>query len=171
MITIIEFHGHIPSKKNSKIKTRSGSIIPSKAYSTWHKEQSKMLLEYRSIPSPVAIEYKFWIGGKAVPARFDLSNAIESINDILVDTKILSDDAFDHLCEEKMSVEGFVRGEQVVMVTIAPVERKWSEPLKILRDKEAIVAFASKKGLSQKKAIDLLWEQMGAIGTKSTKIN
>jgi Holliday junction resolvase RusA-like endonuclease len=159
----IDFCGHIPSKKNSKVKTKWGAVIPSKAYREWHKEQMPMLQKYRSIPSPVTIEYKFWIGGKVSPGRFDLSNAIESINDILVDAEILSDDAFDHLCNGGFSVEGFVRGESIARVTIAPVERRWVEPLRILRDKEAIVAFAKEKRVTQKKAIDLLWQEMGAI--------
>lgn len=163
MNTIIEFHGHIPSKKNSKVKTRSERIIPSKAYRKWHEKQMPILQKYESIPSPVTIEYKFWIGGKVSPASFDLSNQIESINDILVDAEILSDDAFDHLCDGGFSVAGFLRGAPIVRVTIAPVEREWIEPLRILRDKEAIVAFAKEKQITQKKAIDLLWERMGAI--------
>lgn len=162
-MTTLKFTGHIPSKKNSKIKTRFGAIVPSKAYQMWHKEQMATLAGSVRIPSPVSIEYRFWIGGKAVPARFDLSNAIESINDLLVDAGILEDDSFDCVCSSRAEVMGFIRGEQIVQVVLTHVEHHWFEPLRILKDKEAIVAMATNQGVSQKRIIDSLWEKLTEV--------
>lgn len=84
-------HGRIPSKKNSRISTRSGRSFPSKKYAEWHKDAESQLehLAGESIDYPVAVSYYFYLPDNR---RTDLSNKIESINDLLVDIGFIEDD-------------------------------------------------------------------------------
>lgn len=83
--------GRIPSKKNSRISTRSGRSFPSKKYTEWHKEAADQLsdLADECIDYEVAISYRFYLPDNR---RTDLSNKIESINDLLVDIGFIEDD-------------------------------------------------------------------------------
>ena len=83
--------GRIPSKKNSRISTRSGRSFPSKKYGEWHVDASQQLnhLAGEGIDYPVAIGYYFYLPDNR---RTDLSNKIESINDLLVDIGFIEDD-------------------------------------------------------------------------------
>ena len=85
-------HGRIPSKKNSRISTRSGRTYPSKDYQEWHKEQSLALKIVRKPVKPIErceIVIIFYAPDKR---RADLSNKAESIMDLLVDNGFLVDD-------------------------------------------------------------------------------
>ena len=95
-ITIL---GQVPSKKNNRINTRSGRSFPSKKYTEWHKNstfQLKPLLGRLSklTSKKVTINYRFYVQDLR---RRDSSNMLESINDLLVDLKILEDDDWKHL--------------------------------------------------------------------------
>lgn len=108
---IIKFKWIPPSKKNSKqVFCRWGrpTVIPSKAYKTWHEEMSKEL-EWIKIPEtelwpPYIFTYNFLIPYKkdwSISGRpFDYSNKIESINDLLVDLWIIEDDNYTVIAEE-----------------------------------------------------------------------
>ena len=91
--------GQVPSKKNSRINTRSGRSFPSKRYSEWHKSASEQLKALISI-SPrgdsekVTINYMFYVQDLR---RRDVSNMIESINDLFVDMGIVKDDDWQHV--------------------------------------------------------------------------
>lgn len=95
-ITIL---GQTPSKKNSRINTRSGRSFPSKRYTEWHKSASEQLKALISI-SPrgdsdkVTINYMFYVQDLR---RRDVSNMIESINDLFVDMGIVKDDDWQHV--------------------------------------------------------------------------
>lgn len=95
-ITIL---GQTPSKKNSRINTRSGRSFPSKRYSEWHKSASEQLKQLISITprgdsEKVAIFYMFYVQDLR---RRDVSNMIESINDLFVDLGIVKDDDWKHV--------------------------------------------------------------------------
>lgn len=95
-ITIL---GQTPSKKNSRINTRSGRSFPSKRYSEWHKsasEQLKPLIPFsdRGVSDKVTINYMFYVQDLR---RRDVSNMIESINDLFVDLGIVKDDDWKHV--------------------------------------------------------------------------
>ena len=87
--------GETPSKKNSKIWTRSGKLIPSKAHQVW-KEDALLQLKGQSfdLPSfnidhPVSVTLTFYHGDQV---RRDSDNQAASIMDLLQDAKVLADD-------------------------------------------------------------------------------
>ena len=89
--------GETPSKKNSRINTRSGRSFPNQRYMKWHNavvSQLNQLLFAKQIEAfpegmKVSMTVKF-IHGDLV--RRDSDNQLSSILDTLVDAKILSDD-------------------------------------------------------------------------------
>ena len=91
-ITIL---GQTPSKKNSRINTRSGRSFPNKKYTEWHKSATKQLeaiepMDFNWIMGiKCEINYMFYVQDLR---RRDVSNMLESINDLLVDVGILEDD-------------------------------------------------------------------------------
>lgn len=83
--------GNVPSKKNSRIRTRSGSYIPNKAFYNWQIyaiQQARLQTRHRFF-SPVAIEVILYFG---TMIRADLDNRLTSILDMLVESMILTDD-------------------------------------------------------------------------------
>lgn len=85
--------GRIPSKKNSRINTRSGRSFPSKKFAEWHKKATYELMDQQLIevehPVFVDIVIKF-----PDLRRQDLTNKAESIMDLLVDFGIIPDDNY-----------------------------------------------------------------------------
>ena len=92
----ITLQGETPSKKNSRINTRSGRSFPNQRYMKWHDavvSQLHYLLMTKQLVSfecmTVKMTVTFWHGDKV---RRDSDNQLSSILDTLVDAKILSDD-------------------------------------------------------------------------------
>lgn len=90
----IEILGRIPSKKNQKRIVRSKGrpiIISSKQHDDWHKQQEKALQEFanENITFPCRFIYEFTMPDNR---KCDISNKIESINDLLVDIGFIEDD-------------------------------------------------------------------------------
>lgn len=84
--------GRIPSKKNSRITNRkTGRSFPSKAYVNWHKQAEEQLKEIfnEEIDFPVEVSYKFYMPDLRPT---DISNKLESINDLLTDINFWKDD-------------------------------------------------------------------------------
>ncbi|MBQ9160933.1 MAG: RusA family crossover junction endodeoxyribonuclease [Methanobrevibacter sp.] len=84
--------GRVPSKKNSRITNRkTGRSFPSSSYVKWHKQAEKQLekLKEENIDFPIHIHYEFFMPDLR---KTDISNKIESINDLLVDIHFLKDD-------------------------------------------------------------------------------
>ncbi len=86
--------GRIPSKKNSRITTRSGRTFPSKQYTKWHKDASLQLslqvykhFDFRAGTAEIV----FWMPDAR---RTDLTNKAESIMDLLVDVGVIPDDCW-----------------------------------------------------------------------------
>ena len=160
MLTIV-FEGHIPSKKNSKRVVKRGNktiVLPSVAYERWHDAELPTLLNAGYVPAPFSIVYQFWIGGVTIPADFDLSSGVESIDDLLVDAKIIQDDKWRCLADLHPYVAGFIRGESKTIVTITPIEVPWYDAVAIL--KGGIKAEAMRRGITQKAIVDECWDQL-----------
>ena len=158
------FESHIPSKKNSRSVGRNNIPLPSKAFQRWHKTELATLQDAPAIPSPVSITYEFWIGGKDSPREFDLSNAEESINDLLVDAGIIADDSWRHLVMRNSRVAGFVRGESRTVVTVQHVSEfeSWGDAIALLKQPAELKRLANLRGMTQKALKDELWEDLTA---------
>lgn len=85
--------GTTPSKKNSRINTRSGRSFPSKRFSEWEKvilpeliQQAKgsIITEY-----PISVTMVFYNIDKR---RHDLDNQAASVGDSLVKAGVIQDD-------------------------------------------------------------------------------
>lgn len=86
---MIVIKGRIPSKKNSRITTRSGRSFPSKKYTEWHKGASKQLIGTKPFPIVKKIRIVFHMPDNR---NADLTNKAESVMDLLVDNGIIIDD-------------------------------------------------------------------------------
>ena len=97
--------GETPGKKNSKIWTKSGKLIPSAKHQKWHTDAMLQIQTQLSrltsndfvfeagqpggIDYPVAVTLTFYHGDQV---RRDSDNQASSIMDLLQDAKVLSDD-------------------------------------------------------------------------------
>ena len=97
--------GETPGKKNSKIWTKSGKLIPSAKHQKWHTDAMLQVTGQVSrlpkdewpygpehpngIEDPVAITLTFYHGDQV---RRDSDNQTSSIMDLLQDAKVLADD-------------------------------------------------------------------------------
>jgi|11_taG_2_1085331.scaffolds.fasta_scaffold08323_4 Holliday junction resolvase RusA-like endonuclease len=93
METVLRLNGRIPSKKNSRVNTRSGRSFPSKKYMEWH---TTAMWEVKSQKPPMEIDrceiqLIFHMPDRR---RADLTNKAESIMDLLVDAGVLTDDSW-----------------------------------------------------------------------------
>lgn len=86
----IVIQGRVPSKKNSRINTRSGRSFPSAKYTEWHKDASRQLIGVNKILEK-GITIEFFMPDNR---RCDLTNKAESIMDLLVDNGLLEDDCW-----------------------------------------------------------------------------
>lgn len=91
----IYLQGETPSKKNSRINTRSGRSFPSKRYMDWHNNAIAQIYQQLQIFTPidkdeqVKLIVTFYHGDLK---RRDSDNQLSSILDTLVDAKVLPDD-------------------------------------------------------------------------------
>ena len=97
--------GETPGKKNSKIWTKSGKLIPSAKHQKWHTDAMLQITGQVSrlpkdewpygpehpdgIEDPVAVTLTFYHGDQV---RRDSDNQAASIMDLLQDAKVLADD-------------------------------------------------------------------------------
>jgi Holliday junction resolvase RusA-like endonuclease len=90
--------GETPGKKNSKIWTKSGKLIPSAKHQKWHTDaliqlNSQICRMGQDMPNmiedPVSITLTFYHGDQV---RRDSDNQAASIMDLLQDAKVLADD-------------------------------------------------------------------------------
>ena len=88
---MIVITGRIPSKKNSRINTRSGMSFPSSKYTSWHKDASLQLSGQKKIPNDSILTLRFYMPDNR---RTDLTNKAESIMDCLVDNGLLEDESW-----------------------------------------------------------------------------
>lgn len=83
--------GSVPSKKNSRINTKSGTSFPSKAFSDWQDEalisvRRQTRHRFRGLVQIELIIYFATLG------RADTDNKVTSILDMLVEALVLKDD-------------------------------------------------------------------------------
>ena len=90
--------GETPGKKNSKIWTRSGKLIPSAKHQKWHADAMLQMNAQlatmgterpKAIETPMAITLTFYHGDQV---RRDSDNQTSSIMDLLQDAKVIADD-------------------------------------------------------------------------------
>lgn len=85
--------GTIPSKKNSRINTRSGRSFPSKRFSDWEKialpELKEQFKGFNITGYPISLTMIFF---NADNRRHDLDNQSSSVLDTLVKAEIIEDD-------------------------------------------------------------------------------
>jgi Holliday junction resolvase RusA-like endonuclease len=81
--------GSTPSKKNSRINTRSGRSFPSSKYTAWHKDAVKQLQGVKPIPSKTPLIFTYYSDSLR---SGDLSNKWQSIEDTFTDCGIIKDD-------------------------------------------------------------------------------
>ena len=83
-MTELRTYGNTPQKKNSKVITRSGKLIPSKRFREWHKEQFlRLRVQWDGLTIKRArIVLNFTVPDKR---KRDLTNMAESIMDLLED--------------------------------------------------------------------------------------
>ena len=95
--------GRIPSKKNSRINTRSGRSFPSKKYKEWHDDASRQLMQYKKeYFDDCSINLFFHMPDNR---KADITNKAESVMDMLVDNGILKDDCWQVVNELYMYAE------------------------------------------------------------------
>ncbi len=96
----LQITGETPGKKNSKIWTRSGKLIPSAKHQKWHADALEQLQSYLDLVAlgdelpgpidyPVSVTLTFYHGDQV---RRDSDNQAASIMDLLQDAKVLADD-------------------------------------------------------------------------------
>lgn len=113
--------GSVPSKKNSRVRTRSGSYIPNRAFYDW---QESALWHVRSQTKerffePVAVDVTIIFGTKA---RADLDNRLTSILDMLVEALVLRDDKWQDV--PQMTVRAaYKKGEPGAVINITEVDQ------------------------------------------------
>lgn len=108
MIELV-LEGNVPSKKNSRVRTRSGSSIPSKAFYEWEKSaliQVRQQTRERFLV-PVSIEVIIYF---ATLGRADLDNRLTSILDMLVESLVIRDDKWQDV--PRMAVQAEYRKRQ-----------------------------------------------------------
>ncbi len=90
MIELV-LEGSVPSKKNSRVRTKSGAYIPNRNFYDWQDDALKQVRAQcrQSHLSGVGIEVIIYFGTNV---RADLDNRLTSILDMLVEGMILRDD-------------------------------------------------------------------------------
>lgn len=82
-----------PKKNNKRIFHRYGKtvVLPSKAYSNWHETALKEIMAQRPAKhlGAVFVDCTFYIKGKY---HVDIDNLVNSILDLLVESKVIEDD-------------------------------------------------------------------------------
>ena len=114
--------GETPSKKNSRINTRSGRSFPSRQYQKWHDMQTGFILSEiaegrieRFTEKNLVINFQFVHGDKR---RRDSDNQCSSILDLLVDCGIIADDNWQTV-SEKHIFDSYEKNMARVIITIS----------------------------------------------------
>ena len=118
--------GETPSKKNSRINTRSGRSFPSKRFMQWHEEKAMFIRAERQTGAiksftggGIALYCTFVHGDKK---RRDSDNQLASILDLLVDCGIIEDDNW-QILNEKHILDEYEQGAENSRVIITLMQR------------------------------------------------
>lgn len=115
----IRLDGAVPSKKNSRVRTRAGGYIPSKAFYDWQETAMwQVRQQYRQMFfEPVRVEVVIIFGTKG---RADLDNRLTSVLDMLVEALILRDDKWQAVPEMAVRAE-YNKGNPGAIIRITEV--------------------------------------------------
>ncbi len=122
----ITLQGEVPSKKNSRINTKSGRSFPNQRYMKWHDsvvaELHLLILQKKltRIPEdiPVNMGVTFFHGDMK---RRDSDNQLSSILDTLVDAGVLLDDNW-RVIPEKHIYDRYEKGNPHCVIEIKKME-------------------------------------------------
>lgn len=117
-----ELSGETPSKKNSRINTRSGRSFPNKRYTLWHNNavQELISLKKNNIIVPIAegkrisIILSFFHGDLK---RRDSDNQCSSILDTLIDAGVIPDDNW-KVVPRKIIIDEYDKGNPHCIIEI-----------------------------------------------------
>lgn len=121
---VLELEGNVPSKKNSRINTRSGLSLPSKAFEEWQSDAIKQVrIQTRArFYKPVSVEATIYFG---TLARADVDNRLTSILDMLVEAFVLKDDKWQDV--PQISARGeYRKGKPGATIKIAELENTFT---------------------------------------------
>ena len=118
--------GETPSKKNSRINTRSGRSFPNQRYMKWHNtvvnELQVLLLQKQIHTFPEGVKVKMTVHFiHSDRVRRDSDNQLSSILDTLVDAKILPDDNW-KVIPEKHIYDEYEKGNARAEIEITEIE-------------------------------------------------
>lgn len=124
MMADLFLDGETPSKKNSRINTKSGRSFPGKKFSGWHKRAvAELKRQWKGKPPadfPLVVSVCFF---HSTRRRRDADNQLSSILDTLVDAGILLDD--NSQIVRILSAENiFGCQESMAMIRVFPLEEK-----------------------------------------------
>lgn len=107
--------GPVPSKKNSRVTTKSGRSFPSARYQKWHAIHMRDLKDL-----PMVTEVKKMLVEFILPdnRRRDLSNMFESVADLLVDAGIIEDDCWQKIPHIEILAKGVSKSQAMALVTL-----------------------------------------------------
>lgn len=119
---IFELSGETPSKKNSRINTRSGRSFPNKRYTMWHDKaiQELYLLRQANKIAPlsedkrISITFTFFHGDLK---RRDSDNQCSSVLDTLIDAGIIPDDSW-KVIPRKIIIDEYDKGNPHCIIEI-----------------------------------------------------
>jgi Holliday junction resolvase RusA-like endonuclease len=116
----IELEGNIPSKKNSRIRTKSGAYIPNKRFYDWQNDAIKQVRSQtrERFFTPVAVDLVITFGRKS---KSDLDNRLTSVLDMLVEAMVLRDDRFEYVVDERVRAR-YVKGKPGAILRISEAE-------------------------------------------------
>lgn len=119
--------GETPAKKNSKIWTRSGKLIPSAKYKAWH-DVAVILIRTQAgriytIDEELKITMTFYHGDQR---KRDSDNQASSILDTLMDAEVIADDKWQIVRE--LSIKNFYdKANPRAVITIEPYKKTIEE--------------------------------------------
>lgn len=119
---IFELSGETPSKKNSRINTRSGRSFPNKLYTKWHDEAVReihyYLMSKKITPieagKKISITFTFFHGDLK---RRDSDNQCSSVLDTLIDAGIIPDDNW-KVVPRKLIIDEYDKGNPHCLIKI-----------------------------------------------------
>lgn len=127
---MLVIRGRTPSKKNSRINTRSGRSFPSIAHKEWHEDALWQLRAQKAKPvkTPCAIVLRIWYPDYR---SADNTNKAESVHDLLVDAGIIIDDNWQEIYDTRQIAMG-------VDVKNPRVEIEFLQPSAVIMQFESI---------------------------------
>ena len=129
---VLVIRGETPSKKNSRINTRSGRSFPSKRYTEWLNSALAQVIEQTAEAyargstlrfeksSRLSLTVTFYHGDLR---RRDSDNQLSSILDMLVDAQVLADDDWTTL-PAKFVFDVYDKGNPRCVICLEPIKEE-----------------------------------------------